>query len=85
MAVRPLQELFVFMGRRIHMTTMQRSERKSEERATTDQVNRDGNSGCCGGPAPATSGACCAKDHAAKTSGASGCGCGSAAPARACC
>jgi hypothetical protein len=34
--------------------------------------------GCCGGPAPATSGACCARDAEAKAAGASGCGCGDA-------
>jgi hypothetical protein len=33
--------------------------------------------GCCGGPAPEASGACCAKDHAAKQAGEEGCGCGS--------
>jgi hypothetical protein len=30
---------------------------------------------CCGGPAPAAVDACCADDAAAKTTGASGCGC----------
>lgn len=33
--------------------------------------------GCCGGPAPAASNACCADDASAKTQGKSGCGCGS--------
>jgi hypothetical protein len=32
-------------------------------------------SGCCGGPAPAGEGACCAEDAAAKAVGKSGCGC----------
>lgn len=32
--------------------------------------------GCCGGPAPAQSGACCVADAHAKTAGKSGCGCG---------
>lgn len=32
--------------------------------------------GCCGGPAPAQSDACCNDDAAAKVSGKSGCGCG---------
>ena len=32
--------------------------------------------GCCGGPAPAETGACCVRDAEAKAEGASGCGCG---------
>ena len=32
---------------------------------------------CCGGPAPAGTGACCVKDAEAKANGDSGCGCGS--------
>jgi hypothetical protein len=31
--------------------------------------------GCCGGPAPAETDACCKQDADAKTSGAKGCGC----------
>ena len=31
--------------------------------------------GCCGGPAPAGADACCKQDAAAKTAGATGCGC----------
>ncbi|MDP3319793.1 MAG: hypothetical protein Q8S58_11750, partial [Bosea sp. (in: a-proteobacteria)] len=31
--------------------------------------------GCCGGPAPAPSTACCAQDHDAKAAGEAGCGC----------
>ena len=46
-------------------------------------------SGCCGGPAPAGTSACCAKDAAVKSTGGTGCGCGPApqreATARACC
>ena len=34
--------------------------------------------GCCGGPAPATSDACCVRDVEAKAAGKSGCGCGGA-------
>jgi thioredoxin reductase len=34
-----------------------------------------GAAGCCGGPAPAASGACCALDAEAKAAGKSGCGC----------
>jgi hypothetical protein len=65
------------------MTTMQRSERKSEQKPAVDQAAQG--STCCGGPAPVASGACCARDHAAKTTGGTGCGCGSATPARTCC
>ena len=39
---------------------------------TPDRAN-----GCCGGPAPEASAACCADDAAAKTQGKAGCGCGS--------
>ena len=35
--------------------------------------------GCCGGPAPVASDACCAADAVAKEAGKSGCGCGLAA------
>ena len=35
--------------------------------------------GCCGGPAPATSTACCALDAEAKAAGQAGCGCGETA------
>ena len=31
--------------------------------------------GCCGGPAPAGTSACCAKDAAVKSTGGTGCGC----------
>lgn len=37
----------------------------------------DSANGCCGGPAPEASAACCADDAAAKTQGKAGCGCGS--------
>jgi hypothetical protein len=35
--------------------------------------------GCCGGPAPVESNACCVADVVAKSVGKSGCGCGEAA------
>jgi hypothetical protein len=35
--------------------------------------------GCCGGPAPAKSDACCVADNVAKVAGKAGCGCGAAA------
>ncbi|GHC60427.1 NAD(P)-binding domain-containing protein [Neogemmobacter tilapiae] len=44
--------------------------------------------GCCGGPAKTRADACCVRDEAAKDSGASGCGCGTAGEASkvaACC
>jgi hypothetical protein len=34
-------------------------------------------SGCCGGPAPVGTNACCAKDAAVKSTGGTGCECGS--------
>ena len=37
--------------------------------------------GCCGGPAPAGTSACCAEDAAVKVAGGSGCGCGCGSPA----
>jgi hypothetical protein len=33
---------------------------------------------CCGGPAPAGTNACCARDAEVKSAGGAGCGCGSA-------
>ena len=64
------------------------------DRQTTDSKNahsgRVSVSGCCGGPAPAVPSACCAKDAAVKSTGGTGCGCGSvpnaaAAPTGRCC
>jgi hypothetical protein len=37
--------------------------------------------GCCGGPAPAGTSGCCARDAEVKASGGSGCGCGTVAAA----
>ena len=45
--------------------------------ATPNQV---GPSGCCGGPAPIGTDACCAQDAEVKSAGAVGCGCGTSAP-----
>lgn len=39
----------------------------------------DDGAGCCGGPAPAETNACCAADNVAKLAGKAGCGCGPAA------
>ena len=52
----------------------------ANNRQTTDANSRPvrgAESGCCGGPAPAGTNACCAKDAAAKSTGGTGCGCGS--------
>lgn len=52
----------------------------ADNRRTMDAQNArsgDGASGCCGGPAPAGTSACCAKDAAVKSTGGTGCGCGS--------
>jgi hypothetical protein len=38
--------------------------------------------GCCGGPAPVGTNACCADDAVAKIAGESGCGCASPAVER---
>lgn len=46
--------------------------------AVVETATAAGASGCCGGPAPAASGACCALDAEAKAAGQSGCGCGEA-------
>ena len=39
----------------------------------------EGGAGCCGGPAPAETNACCVADNVAKIAGRQGCGCGTAA------
>lgn len=45
-----------------------------------DEAKPDSNvtDGCCGGPAPEETNACCVKDADAKANGQSGCGCGDA-------
>jgi hypothetical protein len=58
------------------------SDTKSPDTRTRPAVPAPEASGCCGGPAPAGTDACCARDADAKVSG------GDAAPAcppRACC
>jgi RNA polymerase sigma-70 factor (ECF subfamily) len=59
------------------------SEAKTTE-TTTNTTTQDGSTGCCGGPAPQDSSACCALDAEVKAAGAAGCGCGAktAAPTR---
>ena len=44
--------------------------------AATPQTQRAGST-CCGGPAPAGTDACCARDADVKSTGGVGCGCGS--------
>lgn len=51
---------------------LQASKGETTNTKTTDEAV----SGCCGGPAPAGTDACCVKDAAAKAAGESGCGCG---------
>ena len=52
----------------------------TSERFKADEKNsrKDSASGCCGGPAPAGTSACCGEDAAIKSTGGRGCGCGSA-------
>jgi RNA polymerase sigma-70 factor, ECF subfamily len=52
--------------------TQQTSNNESINTKTTDESA----TGCCGGPAPAGTDACCIQDAAAKAAGESGCGCG---------
>jgi hypothetical protein len=56
-----------------------------ERRASTTQTDAAVPSACCGGPAPTGIEACCARDAEVKSTGGTGCGCGSvpksAAPA----
>ena len=58
------------------------NETKTPE--TPDTTNPGAATGCCGGPAPEESSACCALDAEVKATGGAGCGCGAkpAAPAR---
>jgi len=41
----------------------------------TRSIGERSSTGCCGGPAPAGTDACCAQDATAKAAGAGGCGC----------
>lgn len=51
-------------------------EAKATENDTTTET---ASTGCCGGPAPKASSACCALDAEVKATGGSGCGCGAKA------
>jgi RNA polymerase sigma-70 factor (ECF subfamily) len=53
------------------------NEQTQNTEASTPKTSEQ-STGCCGGPAPAESGACCVKDAVAKAAGESGCGCNSA-------
>lgn len=43
---------------------------------TSNSSTEATSTGCCGGPAPKESNACCALDAEVKATGGSGCGCG---------
>ena len=45
-------------------------------RPDAPDVSAASTAGCCGGPAPQTASACCARDAEAKAGGGPGCGCG---------
>ena len=48
-------------------------QRTDTEDSRTDHASA---SGCCGGPAPVGTSACCAEDAVVKATGGTGCGCG---------
>jgi RNA polymerase sigma-70 factor (ECF subfamily) len=56
-------------------TPVSRDMTNTRQNTQNDETTTNASS-CCGGPAPADSGACCVKDAAAKAAGESGCGCG---------
>jgi hypothetical protein len=45
-----------------------------------EKVVADSSEGCCGGPAPTDTDACCVADADAKTAGDDGCGCETSTP-----
>jgi hypothetical protein len=47
----------------------------NQAKTTDTNTKQAAPSGCCGGPAPTSSGACCALDAEVKATGGSGCGC----------
>jgi len=58
------------------MTDTTLTQDASRTNASTAQ-NQAAPSTCCGGPAPTGTDACCARDAEVKSTGGSGCGCGS--------
>jgi RNA polymerase sigma-70 factor, ECF subfamily len=66
------------------MTNEPSSKSETSNQQTTPA---DTTSGCCGGPAPTGSAACCVEDATAKAAGETGCGCGpkAASVAKRCC
>jgi hypothetical protein len=62
------------------------AETTQTQKTTPDAARRDAPatqknealSACCGGPAPAGTDACCARDAQVKSTGGAGCGCSSA-------
>lgn len=55
-----------------------RVELELPETGVCNTTATDGAAGCCGGPAPADTDACCVQDAEAKAAGEAGCGCGPA-------
>lgn len=60
------------------MDMTNKTESKELE-TTTTALPAEAASGCCGGPAPTESSACCALDAEVKATGGAGCGCGAKA------
>jgi hypothetical protein len=53
---------------------MEKHETQSTDR-TTSALDHNDREGCCGGPAPKDTDACCVRDADMKIAGAAGCGC----------
>jgi len=54
---------------------MNASERQKADEKSSRKAHGSA-TGCCGGPAPAGTDACCVQDAAVKSNGGAGCGCG---------
>lgn len=59
-------------------TRRQTTTPDAPERPASTTQKQAAPSMCCGGPAPADTDACCARDAELKSTGGAGCGCGSA-------
>lgn len=55
---------------------MKNTRQTSNNESINTRTTEESTTGCCGGPAPAGTDACCVQDAAAKAAGESGCGCG---------
>jgi len=64
------------------MATSSTEPHKHEAPNTKQEEKQEARNGCCGGPAPSGSDACCAVDAEVKSTGGPGCGCGPKAPAK---